>query len=111
MLLSHAQPDRAEHVRAALASLGAALRADGVEAHLFISPVLRSWERYPWRGIHAQVAGWARDAGFVVHDPLDAWRRTERPERLQLPGDPLHYAPAGNERFGRFIAEGIRAPR
>jgi hypothetical protein len=107
MLLSHAQPDRAARVRGALASLGAALRADGVQAHLFISPVLRAWERYPWRGVHAEVAEWGRAAGFTVHDPLPGWQHTERPERLRLPGDTLHYGAEGNERFGRFIAEGI----
>ena len=50
-------------------------------------------------------------AGFEVHDPLDEWQRTERAERLRLPGDPLHYGPLGNERFGRFIAAGVTAPR
>ncbi len=111
ILLSHAQPDRAARVRGALAALGAALRADGARAYLFISPVLRAWERYPWRPIHAQVAEWGREAGFEVHDPLAGWQGTERAAELQLPGDPLHYAPLGNERFGRFIAAGLRADR
>jgi lysophospholipase L1-like esterase len=111
ILLSHAQPDRAERVRAALLALGAALRADGVDAHLVISPVLKAWERYPWASVHAQVAAWARAAGFAVHDPLPEWRRTERPEALRLPGDPLHYGPAGNERLGRFIAAALAPQR
>jgi lysophospholipase L1-like esterase len=111
ILLSHAQPDRAARVRGALAALGAALRADGARALLFISPVLHAWERYPWRGIHAQVAAWGREAGFEVHDPLATWQGRERPEALQLPGDPLHYGPLGNERFGRFIAGAIAPER
>jgi hypothetical protein len=78
-----------------------------VEAHLVVSPVLEAWERYPWAPVHAQVAAWARAAGFLVHDPLPEWRRTDRPEALRLPGDPLHYGPTGNERLGRFIAAAL----
>jgi hypothetical protein len=111
ILLSHAQPDRAERVRAALLALGAALRADGVEAHLVISPVLQGWEPYPWAHVHAQVASWGRAAGFAVHDPLPEWRRTDRPEALRLPGDPLHYGPLGNDRLGRFIAAALAPSR
>lgn len=109
LLLSHAEPDRASRVRSALGALGAALRSDGVRAYLFISPVLRAWESYPWRPIHAQVAGWGREAGFEVRDPLPAWQGRERPEDLRLPGDTIHYGPLGNERFGRFVAEAIAA--
>jgi lysophospholipase L1-like esterase len=109
MILSHAQPDRAARVRDALARLGAALRADGARAHLFISPVLKSWDAYRWGEIHAQVAAWASAAGFSVHDPLPEWTRTEHAAALQLPGDPLHYGPLGNDRFGRFIATRLLA--
>ena len=109
-LLSHAQPENAARVREALARLGAALRADGVAAHLVLSPVLRAWEHYHWLGVHAQVTAWARAAGFTVHDPLAGWQRSERPERLRLPGDALHYGPRGNGVFGRYIAAQLRAP-
>jgi hypothetical protein len=109
ILLSHAQPERAARVRDALASLGAAIRADGARAHLFISPVLRAWDAYRWGEVHAEVAAWARAAGFAVHDPLPDWKRTERAAALQLPGDPLHYGPLGNDRFGRYIAARLMA--
>lgn len=109
ILLSHAQPDRAARVQQALAALGATIRADGARAHLFVSPVLRAWDHYRWGGVHAQVAEWGRAAGFEVHDPLVEWRKSEDPAALRLPGDPLHYGPAGNDRFGRAIAAAIEA--
>ena len=111
MLLSHADPERAERGQRALAALGAMLRSDGVQAHLFISPVLRSWGRYPWRRVHEQIAAYGRAAGFTVHDPLDAWLRAERPEALRILDDPVHYGPHGNDRFGRFIAARLQAAR
>jgi hypothetical protein len=111
ILLSHAQSDQAARVREALAALGAMVRADGAQGLLFISPVLRSWNRYHWRGVHAQVAEWGRAAGFAVFDPLDAWLRTETPEGLRLVDDSLHYGVAGNSRFGRYLAARINAAR
>lgn len=106
-LLSHAQTDRRERVRGALAALGAELRRDGVRGVLVISPVLRAWEAYPWRGIHREVGQWARAAGFAVIDPIERWRGAERAESLRLPGDALHYGPAGNARLGRVIAAAL----
>jgi lysophospholipase L1-like esterase len=111
ILLSHAQPESKARVRDALVSLAAAIRADGARAHLFISPVLRAWDAYRWGEVHAQVAAWAGAAGFSVHDPLPEWKRTEHAGALQLPGDPLHYGPLGNERFGRYIAARVLADR
>lgn len=110
-LLSHAQPDRAERVRASLTRMGAAIRADGARAVLVVSPVLRGWENYHWRAIHARVSHDGRDAGFEVRDPLDAWLSHERAEQLRLPGDSLHYGARGNERFGAFIAQAVQGGR
>lgn len=108
-LLSHAQPDRAARVRSALARLGADLREDGARGLLVLSPVLRSWPRYHWSALHAQVARWAREAGLLVADPWPEWQRSERAERLRLPGDSLHYGPRGNAVFGGFIARALRS--
>jgi lysophospholipase L1-like esterase len=107
--LMYAQADRVARVRDALDALGAAIRADGAAAHLFISPVLRSWDRYHWYEIHARVAAMGRAAGFVVHDPLAVWQRRERAEALRLPGDALHYGARGNRVFGRYIADALSA--
>jgi lysophospholipase L1-like esterase len=96
-------------VRAALAELGAAIRSDGAEAHLVISPILRAWERYHWRDVHAFVAEAARAAGFVVHDPLPSWSAETTPAKLALPGDSLHYSPSGNRWLGAWIARAIGA--
>ncbi len=101
------EPSRARTDRA-IARLGAAIRRDGARALLVISPVLESWERYPWAPIHAHVRAVAERAGFAVLDPLDAWRGAHDPRELRIAGDNLHYGVGGNAVFGVAIASAIR---
>lgn len=107
----YAQPGRVARVAEGLRALGESIRADGATAHLVISPVLRDWSHYHWRSAHAQVAAAGRAAGFTVHDPLDGWRASTRPEALRLPGDALHYRGDGNRVFGAYIARAIGLAR
>ncbi len=100
----YALPDRVARVAEGLRALGDAVRADGATGHLVISPVLRDWSHYHWQAAHALVAAAGRAAGFTVHDPLDEWRASTRPEALRLPGDALHYRGDGNRVLGRYVA-------
>jgi lysophospholipase L1-like esterase len=103
----YAEPAHRARLHDAIAHLGRAIGATGARAHFVISPVLRDFGRYHWRGIHTWVASEARAAGFIVHDPLDEFVAHERPESLRLPGDSLHYDPRGQRVFARFIAHAI----
>lgn len=99
---------RWERVERALARLGGAIRQDGARAIFVISPVLESWERYRWDALHARVRRAAEEAGFVVVDPLEAWRGAQDPETLRVGGDNLHYGRTGNRVFGETIAAAVR---
>jgi lysophospholipase L1-like esterase len=94
-------------VTRALERLGRAIREDGARAVLVISPVLESWGRYRWDALHARVREIGQDAGFVVLDPLPAWRGVEDPEVLRVGGDNLHYGRTGNRVLGEAIAEAV----
>jgi len=107
-LLLGDEPDRRARVRAALARLGAAIRADGAIPILAISPILESWDRYRWSELHAFVREAGEDGGFRVLDPIETWRDTEDPEVLRIGGDNLHYGRRGNRIFGRTIAGAIQ---
>ncbi len=103
----YAHPEHRERLRAAIHSLGESVAAGGARPWFVISPVLRDFQRYHWRGVHTWVASEARAAGFQVADPLDAWTASERASRLHLPGDSLHYDPHGQRVFAAFIARAI----
>lgn len=107
-LVIHRQAARRAATRAALARLGAAVRADGAEPVLVISPVLEAWDHYHWSSIHAFARRTGEAAGFTVVDPLDAWRGHDDPHDLRVPGDNLHYGEHGNRVFGRTIAAAAR---
>lgn len=96
-------------MRAGLGRLGRAIRDDGATPVLVISPMLEAWDRYPWAPLHEVVREAGEAAGFSVHDPLDAWRGSERPEDLRSPGDNLHYSARGNRVLARFVADAVRA--
>jgi lysophospholipase L1-like esterase len=102
LLLAYADAPRVAKMRASLRRLGAAIRADGASAQLVISPVLRTWDTYHWDAIHALVGRAAREAGFVVHDPLPEWRDTQRAEDLRL--DSLHFGERGTRVLARYVA-------
>lgn len=106
-LLFAREEDRLARVRAALARLGGAIRADGAIPILAISPVLEAWDRYRWSALHAFVREAGESAGFRVLDPIEAWRESEDPEVLRIGGDNLHYGRRGNRIFGRTIARAI----
>lgn len=103
----YAQTERVARVAAGLRALGESIRADGAVGHLVVSPVLRDWSHYHWRAAHAAVAAAGRAAGFTVHDPIDEWRASTRPEALRLPGDALHYRGEGNRVLGAYVARAI----
>ena len=109
-LIAFAQPDRVARMRDSLRAVASAVIADGARPHLVISPILRDWRHYHWRGIHAEVTRAARGAGFAVHDPLDGWQRSESADSLRLPGDSLHYGAAGNRVLARYIAARLADP-
>jgi lysophospholipase L1-like esterase len=96
---------RVAATRRAMRRLGRAIAADGARGLLVISPVLDSWERYHWAGVHRTVAAAGREAGLEVLDPLGGWRRDD-PARLRF--DRLHYSPRGLRRLARAIADAIR---
>ena len=104
-LLLYGQTQRFDRVRTALGELAADVRRDGAAAHLVISPILRSWDRYHWSSITARVAEAARAAGFVVHDPLPTLRASHRERDIRL--DSVHYNAAGNEALAAFLAHEI----
>lgn len=100
---------RWERVAGALARLGAAIREDGARGVLVISPVLESWERYRWTGLHERARAVAVEAGFVVIDPLAQWRdEGQDPVVLRVGGDNLHYGRTGNRVLGETIAAAVR---
>jgi lysophospholipase L1-like esterase len=107
-LIAERSPERRARTHAAIARLGEAIRADGSEAVLVISPVLEAWERYQWDALHAFVKREGTSAGFAVVDPLETWRSREDPFALRVHGDNLHYGVHGNEVFGRAIATAVR---
>lgn len=99
---------RRERTRAALSRLGAAIRADGAVPVLLVSPVLEEWEHYRWSALHDFVRDAGEDAGFRVHDPLDAWRREHDASELRMGSDNLHYGQTGSRIFGAVIADAVR---
>ncbi len=109
--IMNADHDRVAATEAALTRLGAAARHDGARALLVISPVLESWGRYHWRGIHDWITTTGRAAGFAVVDPLPQWREAHDPARLRFPGDNLHYNPRGTALLARTIATAIQERR
>lgn len=97
-----------ERRRPSLEAIGR-LGAAGPAKRLFvISPVLESFRDYHWRPIHDLVREAAERAGFVVLDPLDAWRGVHDESDMRVSGDNLHYDESGNRIFGSEIAEAIR---
>ncbi len=104
-----AEPVHRAHLAAAIAQLGHAVATSHARAHFVISPVLRDFAHYHYRDIHDWVAARARDAGFVVHDPLERFVASESANALRLPGDSLHYNEHGQRTFGAFIANAIEA--
>ena len=106
-LIMYGRPDRVRRMERALAELGASIRATGAAAHLVVSPILRGWDNYRWRAIHAQVAAVGVAMGFVVHDPITDWMAEEDPERMGW--DSLHYSRYGNTVLARSIATDLRA--
>jgi len=100
--------DAKQVLTASLKRFGATLEQDGVQALLVISPILESWDTYPWEFIHTFVAGQARAAGFTVIDPLQEWRGQQEPADLRFHSDNLHYNPHGSALMGQAIANAIR---
>ena len=97
-----------ERTARAIARLGRAIRADGADALLVISPVLEAWDDYHWTPIHAWVRVRAEAAGFAVIDLLDAWRGGADADEMHIGGDNLHYDQSGARVFGRAVAAAIR---
>ena len=107
-LVMYGQREAWARVEAGLQRLGRAIEADGARPWIAISPVLREWEGYRWRGIHERVAAAAREAGFEVVDPLDGWLADHSPEDLRFFSDSLHYSADGNRSFADAIAAAMR---
>jgi lysophospholipase L1-like esterase len=103
--LAAADPARVAATRRALLRLGRAIASDGARGLLVISPVLDSWGRYHWAGVHRTVARLGREAGLEVLDPLEDWRGSQDPSRLRY--DRLHYSPRGHRLLARAIADAI----
>ncbi|HEX4514262.1 MAG TPA: GDSL-type esterase/lipase family protein [Polyangiaceae bacterium] len=104
-LLLYGQKDKFDRVSAALRQLASDAKTDGAEAHLVISPMLRSWSTYHWSGIHDRVADAARAAGFVVHDPLATLRKSHREEEIRI--DSLHFNAAGTSAVAAILARDL----
>lgn len=100
--------DRARRARTerAIAALGRAIAADDARGVFVISPVLESWDDYPWQPIHAWARRHATAAGFTVVDPIERWRDTQDPADMRI--DNLHYDPSGNALLAAAIARAIR---
>lgn len=109
-LLMYAEPEAWAGVHAAIAALGAALRADGVRPWFVISPVLRLWPDYRWAHIHEQLRGSAQAAGFTVIDPIDDWRGRYDPADLRFHGDSIHYGSDGSRVLAQLLAEALGRP-
>ena len=107
-LISYGDPKSMQRVQAALMRLGEAIRSDGGQAWLLISPLLRDWDNYRWQFIHDAVRKHAEAAGFKVLDPLPTWRKTLKPQFLRIEGDSLHYNPQGNFVLARSIKEALK---
>jgi hypothetical protein len=101
--------DRARRARTrrAIHRLARAIREDGAQPVLVISPVLESWDRYHWAPIHAFVERAGAESGFTVLDPLEAWQGDHDPEELRIGGDNLHYSAHGHAVLGAAIAAAI----
>lgn len=106
-LLALADPQRVDRLRAALATLGAALRERDTPGAVVISPALYWWHDYKWDALHAVVRAAATDAGLAVIEPLEAWRGGD-PTPYRFPGDNLHYTAAGSRALGEVVATGLR---
>ncbi len=106
-LLLYGREEKFDRMTGALARLAGDIREDGASAHLVISPILRSWNRYHWGALHERVAEAARARGFVVHDPLATLRASHRPEEVRV--DSLHYNATGTEALAAFIARELQA--
>jgi lysophospholipase L1-like esterase len=100
--------ERVASMRRAFERFGAAVRADGAQGIVVISPVLEAWDDYHWRAIHTEVSRAARQSHLRIIDPLDRWRADHRPEDLRISGDNLHYGEHGNEVLAGEIADAVR---
>ena len=107
-LISYGDPKTMQRIQTAMMRLGQAIQADGGQAWLLISPLLRDWDNYRWQFIHDAVRKQAEAAGFRVLDPLLTWHPTLDPELLRIEGDSLHYNPQGNFILARFILGAMR---
>lgn len=105
-ILLYGQKDLFDRTSRALTQLANDVREDGATAHLVISPIIRSWSGYHWRGIHEQVATAARAAGFVVHDPLDTLRASYGEGQIRV--DSLHFNAAGTKALAEILASKVR---
>ncbi|MCB9795263.1 MAG: hypothetical protein H6741_21380 [Alphaproteobacteria bacterium] len=108
LLLSARDPARVARMQGAMQQLGADLEADGAQGVLLISPALYWWHDYKWGALHQLAREAGEQAGFVVLDPIEAWRGGD-PEPLRFPGDNLHYTPEGIERLRAFTAPHLAA--
>jgi lysophospholipase L1-like esterase len=105
-LLLTGQKENFDRTTGALAQMGADVKADGADAHLVVSPILRSWSAYHWTSIHERISEAARTAGFVVHEPLAALRASHREGDIRI--DSLHYNKAGTAALAEILAREIR---
>ncbi len=106
VLLAARDPARIARLHSDLLALGQAIRDDGAQPVLVISPGLYWWHRYQWTEVHDAVRQGAEAAGFRVVEPLEAWRG-EDPTPFRFPGDNLHYTEHGTERLAAVIATAL----
>lgn len=106
-LLLYASEAHLDAVASALSRLGRAIRDDGAEPVLLVSPLLRDWERYRWHHVHDWVDSTATEAGFTVLDPLHHWQQHHDPADLRLHGDALHYDGFGNQLLAGYLSHAL----
>ncbi len=104
----HSEPRKWGSVVAAFAHIHELAREDGFEVAVAIFPVIpeTSWQSYPFRQIHEQVAAAARGKRFGVIDllaPLSAYP----PQEISLSAEDRHPNRRGHEVAARAMYERI----
>lgn len=107
-LIAGQEQTRRERVRASLHQLSESFHEDGIVGVFVVSPILEAWNNYHWHTLHSIVSDYAREAGFVVLDPLSAWQAAHDESDMRISGDNLHYSAEGNRIFGEAIGAFLR---
>lgn len=104
----HAEPRKWGSVVAAFARMHELAREDSFEVAVVIFPLIpaKSWQSYPFRAVHEQVAAAAHGKRFGVIDLLPAFS-AHPPEEVSLNPEDRHPNRLGHEVAARAIFERI----